>query len=182
MSGAMTSDLQSRVYADPKTKGLRPCILWRFNARTKRYAVIPLATFKGCPIADMDDHAKHYSVSVGETAPWPSPDSHVLALTPSWPLSRRRACYAISHPIEVPRSALQGRYVWPVGVEIDTSNGTTTPAVVDGEEVIALFFIDKDEMEIFTRVIEKRATKMQRKTQEELQAMNASHEPDYCRS
>ncbi|EJD42722.1 hypothetical protein AURDEDRAFT_126295 [Auricularia subglabra TFB-10046 SS5] len=176
MSGAMTSDLTGLVYADPQSKGFRPCILRSFNSHTKRFSVIPLATFGGRAIADMDEHAKHYSVSVGETKPWPSPDSHVLKPTPCWPLSRRKPCYAISHPIELPRSALERRYIWPVGLELDTSGETTTPAVVDGETVIALFVVEKCEMAIFEDVMENRKVKLMKKTREELQAMNASHE------
>ncbi|EJD39366.1 hypothetical protein AURDEDRAFT_128298 [Auricularia subglabra TFB-10046 SS5] len=63
---------------------------------------VALATYGGVPMRRLPDLIKHFAVSVGNTRPWPSPDSFVIKPLPDWSKSRKTPVYAIAYIIRIP--------------------------------------------------------------------------------
>lgn len=188
ISSAMESDL-GKYYHEDAVKA-RPCIIVRLNRRARVAHVVPLSTFSGVPILKVGLHAQHLAVSVGETTPWPSKDSHVIQPTPSWPLSRRKPCYAISNLVQIHTRYLRRKYIWPVppppgtavedvpaAEDSEVAVALTSPTSSEDETVepITLFYLHPKKLLILEDVIENRAAKLRGKSRQELQAMNDSY-------
>ncbi|KZV90183.1 hypothetical protein EXIGLDRAFT_838026 [Exidia glandulosa HHB12029] len=76
---------------------LRPCIVFTVYQGGQQADVVTLATFHQKPIWKLDQHIRHYAVSVTGTFPWPR-DAPILHLNNTWP---EAPCYAIVTPFPV---------------------------------------------------------------------------------
>ncbi|EJD39393.1 hypothetical protein AURDEDRAFT_153850 [Auricularia subglabra TFB-10046 SS5] len=112
----------------------RPCLVQRVQGNIAECFV--LTTYDGTPIAQLPELMQHFSVSVGDTPPWPSADSPVIRPSPDWPKSRKTPSYLIAHTIDIPLSCLVSQYTIP----------SKSPPRLDGRKPRKRCYVDPEQM------------------------------------
>ncbi|EJD42728.1 hypothetical protein AURDEDRAFT_114950 [Auricularia subglabra TFB-10046 SS5] len=190
LSSTMVSQRRKLSFLEADKK-LRPCVVMDVDYKSGFITVVPLCTFGGVPIEEMDQHSALLSISVGSTNPWPQHDSHVLRITPSWPKSRVKACYAIARQVTLPLTSLGDIYSWlpprrdPAAEQPRRAPATGTPIsprTVQADDAIEVFTVDEDEMDILEEIMKKREALYRTKTTDELRLMNASYDAQLWRT
>lgn len=175
-SASMVSDQQFLHYNGEEKKA-RPCVVIRVFPATGTVTVVPLATLGNTPVATLDRYTKHFCLSIGRTAPWPTATSAVIFPTPSWPLSYIRPCYAISWVTTLPKDAILLKYSWPVEGAEGARDAAAVAAINTSVPIrIASFVLDVTERRKLRREVDSRRKDLEAKSMEEALQMNDSYE------